>query len=52
LDLPDETFDYDEAIRNEGLKTRRRPRGVSVFWWFVGTGLLLAILLLVARSMF
>jgi hypothetical protein len=52
LDLPDEAFDYDEALKDEGLKTRSRPKGVPVLWWLVGIGLLLMIIFLVARSMF
>ncbi len=40
LDLPGESFNYDETLRDEGLKSRVQPKGVSVFWWVVGVGLL------------
>lgn len=43
LDLPDDSFDYDETLRNEGLKPRAKPAGVSVFWWVVAVGLLLLL---------
>jgi predicted nucleic acid-binding Zn ribbon protein len=36
LDLPDDSFDYDETLRDEGLKSRRTPQGVRVFWWLIG----------------
>lgn len=41
LNLPDDAFDYDETLKNEGLKPRAQPVGVSVFWWVVAAGLLL-----------
>ncbi len=41
LDLPGDAFDYDETLKNEGLKPRAKPAGVSVFWWIVAAGLLL-----------
>lgn len=43
LDLPDEAFDSDETLRDEGLKPRHRPKGVSIFWWIVGLVLLVVI---------
>jgi len=43
LDLPDATFDHNEALRDEGLKPRHVPKGVSIFWWLVGLALLLVI---------
>jgi hypothetical protein len=40
LDLSDESFDDDEALKEEeGLKRRVAPRGVSIFWWIVGIGM-------------
>jgi predicted nucleic acid-binding Zn ribbon protein len=52
MDLPEEAFDYDEALRDEGLKPRHRPKGVRFFWWLAGIGLLLAIVALVAHAAF
>ena len=43
LDLPDDTFDYEETLKNEGLRPRITPRGVSVFWWCTGLLLILAL---------
>jgi hypothetical protein len=43
LDLPDENFDYEETLKNEGLRPRVTARGVPVFWWC--TGLLLILIL-------
>jgi hypothetical protein len=44
LDLPGGSFDYDETLKNEGLKPRAKPAGVSVFWWVVGLGLVLLLI--------
>jgi predicted RNA-binding Zn-ribbon protein involved in translation (DUF1610 family) len=52
LDLPEEAFDRDEFLRDEGLKSRSHPKGVRWFWWLVGIGLLLAFTLLVVHSAF
>ena len=35
LNLPDDSFDYDEALKDEGLRARRRPKRVTAFWWIV-----------------
>jgi len=45
LGLPDENFDYDEFVKNEFGTGRRKPRGISWFWWL--TALLLVGLLLI-----
>jgi hypothetical protein len=45
LDLPDDTADRDEILRDEDLKRRIRPKGVPVFWWLVGVGLLVLAVL-------
>jgi predicted nucleic acid-binding Zn ribbon protein len=44
VDLPEEAFDRDEFLRDEGLKSRRRPKGVRWFWWLVGLGLVLVLI--------
>ena len=42
LGLPDDSFDYDEFVKEEfGAGSKVRPRGVRWFWWVV-TVLLLA----------
>ena len=48
LDLPDETFDYDEFVQREfGGKPRRvTPSGVHPFWWVVAVLALAAFLFL------
>ena len=50
LDLPDETVDYDEALRDEGLRRRTVPKGVPIFWWLVGIGILAFSLFQVLRG--
>ena len=41
LDLPDSAFDRDEPLRDAGLKPRRVPKGIPIYWWLVGLVLLL-----------
>lgn len=45
LDLPDESFDYDEYVRRE-FSGRKEfvPRGIRVFWWSVAVLLLIGLL--------
>ncbi len=52
LDLPDESFDYDEALKDQGLRRRHNPKGVSVVWWLVGIGVLVVVIYLVLRGNF
>jgi len=42
LDLPEESFDYDEFVNREFEKKRPVPRGIHWFWWLVGFLLLAA----------
>ena len=35
LDLPDETFDYDDFVEREFGKKKALPHGISWFWWLV-----------------
>mgnify|MGYP003577692991 CR=1 FL=1 len=46
LGLPSEDFDYDAFIKEEFKteKPSRQPKGIGVFWWIVGIGVLLALL--------
>jgi hypothetical protein len=39
LNLPDETFDYDEFVGREFGAKPRPPRGISWFWWAVAAAL-------------
>jgi hypothetical protein len=38
LDLPDESFDYDEFVEREFGKKKALPHGVKWFWWLVAIG--------------
>ena len=49
LDLPDQDFDYNETLENEGLKPTSRPKGVPVLWWVVGIILVLCLAYLLIR---
>ena len=39
--LGDETFDYDEFVRNE-FAARAKPAGVKTIWWITAIALLVA----------
>ncbi len=39
LNLPDESFNYEEYAEREFGAGKIRPRGVSWFWWVVGIAL-------------
>lgn len=45
LDLPDESFDYEEALKDVGLKRRMKPKSLAAFWWIIGV-MLAAVLIL------
>jgi hypothetical protein len=49
LDLPGESDDDEARLKDLGLKSRIRPKGVPWYWWAVGV-VLLAILLLTALT--
>jgi hypothetical protein len=42
LDLPDESFDYETTLENEGLKPRARP-ALPWYWWVLGIILIAAL---------
>ena len=44
LDLPDESFDYDEFVKREFESKTPVPRGVHWFWWVVAAVLVLILL--------
>jgi predicted nucleic acid-binding Zn ribbon protein len=52
LDLPDEAFDCDQELKDQRLKARPRFRGLPVFWWLVGIGVLLLIVSVVVLGRF
>jgi hypothetical protein len=41
LNLPDESFDYDEFVDREFGTKKALPRGIGWFWWVVGVILVL-----------
>ena len=40
LDLPDDSFNYDEFVEQEFGKKKVVPRGIHWFWWVVAVGVL------------
>lgn len=44
LGLPDESFDYDEFLKEEFSSGHARPRGIHWLWWF--TAIVLIVLFL------
>ena len=44
LDLPDESFDYEDYVQREFGPKRRLPRGISPIWWVITIGVVLALL--------
>jgi predicted nucleic acid-binding Zn ribbon protein len=52
LDLPNEAFaeDDDHALKEEKRRTRIAPRGVAVFWWSIGVGLVVVMVYLASRA--
>lgn len=39
LDLPEDTFDYDEFIKREFAGPGPVPRGIHWFWWAIALAL-------------
>jgi hypothetical protein len=53
LGLPDDSFDYNEFVKEEfGPKREVRPRGMSWFWWLVALLLVLGFAWSVLRPLF
>lgn len=44
LDLPDESFDYDEFVKKEFGPAKVLPPGINWFWWTVAA--IIVVLLL------
>ena len=44
LDLPDETFDYDDFVKREFGEKSPVPRGVAWYWWVVALALAVAFI--------
>jgi hypothetical protein len=42
LDLPDDSFDYDDFVKREFGGSDPRPRGISWVWWATAVLLLAA----------
>jgi hypothetical protein len=42
LDLPDESFDYNEFVEREFGGRKIRPRGIAWWWWVTAVLLLIA----------
>jgi hypothetical protein len=47
LDLPEETFDYEKTLQNEGLKSPARPPTLAWPWWALGIILIAALVILI-----
>ena len=45
LDLPDDSFDYDEFVKREFEEKDSSPRGLHWIWWAAGVVVLAALLL-------
>ena len=45
LDLPDESFEYDEFVEREFGKKKALPYGVKWFWWVVAIGIIALFIL-------
>jgi len=43
LDLPDETFDYDDFVKREFEGESPVPRGIHWFWWVIAIVILGAV---------
>jgi len=45
LDLPEDSFDYDNFVKEE-FGSQNRPRGISPMWWIVALVICSLLLLL------
>jgi hypothetical protein len=52
LDLPDDSFDYDEFVRRELGRAEVTPRRVSWLWWIAAVMALAGLLVLVSGHRF
>ena len=42
LDLPDESFDYQDYVQREFGPEKRLPGGIAWFWWLIAIILIIA----------
>lgn len=49
LDLPDDSFDYNEFVKEEFGSKTPVPRGIHWFWWVIAILILVAFVLLMVR---
>ena len=47
--MPDDSFDYDEFVREEFGETKARPNSIKWIWWSVAVLVLVALVLLYFR---
>ena len=45
LELPEESFDYEDFVKREFEGKNPVPRGLHWFWWVVGVALVASLLL-------
>jgi uncharacterized membrane protein YvbJ len=51
LDLPDESFDYNEFVEHElEPKKKPMPRGIHWFWWLVAIAVVAVFVLAMMRQ--
>lgn len=49
LDLPDESFDYNDYVAREFGGKSPKPRGIHWIWWLVALGLIVGFVLAFVR---
>lgn len=49
LDLPDESFDYQDFVEREFGGKKIVPRGIHWFWWLVAVALVAVFLVFLLR---
>jgi hypothetical protein len=49
LDLPEDSFDYEEFVEKEFGAGKPAPRGMHWFWWLIAVLVLVAFVLLWVR---
>jgi uncharacterized membrane protein YvbJ len=50
LDLPEDSFDYNEFVQREFGPKKRLPRGISWLWWTVSIVLVVLFVLFLLRG--
>jgi hypothetical protein len=49
LDLPEESFDYDDFVAREFGSSSPKPRGINWFWWLTSLVVLVAMIYFLVR---